>query len=156
MDQVPEGFTLLDPSKLKDPQVMELLEFWYERQEDSQVGVGFQFQEKGLAPLKLQGHEVSILPPSPPMTQRRTKLNKGSRKEVITWQDYIRPDSRRRRKHAAVVPVDEASEGEDFDFSQCDQSSSSELDLDNVEGRRPGLRLRSPREQTTKKSGKGE
>jgi hypothetical protein len=28
-DQLPEGFTLLDPSKMKDPQVQDLLDFWY-------------------------------------------------------------------------------------------------------------------------------
>ena len=28
-DQVPEGFMLLDPSKMKDPQIQELLNYWH-------------------------------------------------------------------------------------------------------------------------------
>ena len=43
-DQVPEGFTLLDPSKMKDPQIQELLNYWHSQQEGGEKGVGFEFQ----------------------------------------------------------------------------------------------------------------
>src|SRR5277367_518070 len=38
-DQVPNGFKLVDPSKMKDPQIKEILKFWYSKQEAS--GFGF-------------------------------------------------------------------------------------------------------------------
>jgi hypothetical protein len=40
-DEVPASFKLQDPSKMKDPQVMEILTFWYSKQESE--GVGFKF-----------------------------------------------------------------------------------------------------------------
>ena len=43
LDQVPEGFTLMDPSKMKDPQLNELLQFWHKRQEQNDDGIGFCF-----------------------------------------------------------------------------------------------------------------
>jgi hypothetical protein len=39
LDQVPEGFKLLDLSKMKDPQIKEILTFWYSKQEAN----GFRF-----------------------------------------------------------------------------------------------------------------
>ena len=39
-DQVPQGFKLLDPSKMKDTQINEILMFWYSKQE----GNGFRFK----------------------------------------------------------------------------------------------------------------
>ena len=42
-DQVPDGFKLLDPSKMKDPQIKEILTFWYLKQEAN--GFGFEFHQ---------------------------------------------------------------------------------------------------------------
>ena len=40
-EQVPDGFKLLYPLKMKDPQIKEILTFWYSRQEGN--GFGFKF-----------------------------------------------------------------------------------------------------------------
>jgi hypothetical protein len=58
-DQVPEGFTLLDPSKMKDPQIQELLNYWYERQQDEETGIGFKFQEDPNVKTRKRTHEES-------------------------------------------------------------------------------------------------
>ena len=52
VNQVPDGFTLLDSSKMKDPQVQELLDFWHKRQEEGEDGIGFQFQESSSSILR--------------------------------------------------------------------------------------------------------
>ena len=42
-DQVPDRFKLLDPLKMKDPQIKEILTFWYSQQESN--GFGFKFHQ---------------------------------------------------------------------------------------------------------------
>jgi hypothetical protein len=93
LDQLPEGVTLLDPSKMKDPQIQELLQFWRSRQENGDTGVGFQLKSdpnKNPRKRAQDNLEPSSSPP-PDEKQRRTK---GKQKQVLTWQDYIEPDSR--------------------------------------------------------------
>lgn len=41
LDQVLDGFKVLDPLKMKDPQIKEILTFWYLKQEAN--GFGFKF-----------------------------------------------------------------------------------------------------------------
>lgn len=46
-DQVPDDFKLLDPSKMKDTQIKDILRFWYSKQKDGGVGLKF-YQDKKL------------------------------------------------------------------------------------------------------------
>ena len=57
---VPDGFTLLDPSKMKDPQVQELLDLWHKRQEEGEDGIGFQFQELSSSVLRKRHRAGSV------------------------------------------------------------------------------------------------
>jgi hypothetical protein len=58
-NQLPEGFTLLDPSKMKDPQIQELLNYWYEWQQDEETRIGFKFQEDPNVKTRKWTHEES-------------------------------------------------------------------------------------------------
>jgi hypothetical protein len=58
-EQLPEGFTLLDPSKMKDPQIQHLLNYWYDRQQFHEKGVGFQFQVDPNVQVRKQSHSRS-------------------------------------------------------------------------------------------------
>ena len=44
-DQVPEGFKMLEPSKMKDLGIQALLNFWHQKQVDGDDGIGFRFRE---------------------------------------------------------------------------------------------------------------
>ena len=136
VDQVPDGFKLIDPSKMKDPQIKEILSFWYSKQEAS----GFRF--KFLQDDKLNGKkrlredtdsdaDSDAKAPSRPRTsQSRSKIkDKGKGKRVgksdERWTDHIVSDSRR-RKQRALAPSEESESGEVFDFASVDQMESSE------------------------------
>lgn len=144
-DQVPEGFTLMDPSKMKDPQVNEILEFWHERQEKNDDGIGFRFREDPNCPNpKRQRDESEPVTPEPPTKRRKgppvvekkaSNLVKGKQKgkqkaqSPGPWTDHIQPDSRRRR-----VRIRESSpssdSGESFDFTAVNAMLSDHEDGD--------------------------
>jgi hypothetical protein len=153
-EQVPEGFTLLDPSKMKDPEINELLNFWYERQEDSSDGIGFQFQANTNVQSRKRGRSNSDPPErmiqpehhprQPDRSKRSLKAHQsskpppGTQKKQKTpathWTTYIEPDSRRRRKRGTSVTSD--GSGESFDFTTVDEMQTSdefELEYDYEE-----------------------
>ena len=129
VDQVPDGFTLLDPSKMKDPQVQELLDFWHKRQEEGEDGIGFQFQESSSSVSRKRRRADSVADSST-AGHKAGKKEKGKGKAVdkeMMWTDHIQPDSRRRQTRkpgAGHLGLD--SSGEEFDFSQLSEAESSE------------------------------
>jgi hypothetical protein len=133
VDQLPEGFTLLDPSKMKDPQVQEVLNFWYKRQEDGEGGIGFQFQAQSSDQPRKRKRGASATPSTSDRTNR--KKQKGKAKEVLTWKDYIQPDSRRRKRRSGTVSLE--SSHEHFDFSRIDEMSS-DSDMAQNDNKKPG------------------
>jgi len=133
-DQLPEGFTLLDPSKMKDPQVQELLDFWYKQQVDGDEGIGFQFQSKATDEVRKRKRSTSSTRSDRPSLKRKEK-GKGKAKQVLTWKDYIQPDSRRRTRRSGSVSSE--SSQEEFDFSTIDQESSDSDPAHNVK-EKPG------------------
>ena len=91
LDQVPDGFTLLDPSKMKDPQVQALLDFWHKRQEEGEDGIGFQFQESSNS-LSKKRHWAASVADSSMVGHKAEKKEKGKGKAMdkeMTWSDYI-------------------------------------------------------------------
>ena len=119
-DQVPDGFKLVDPSKMKDPQIKEILTFWYSKQEANGFGFKFHRDEKlnGKKRTRDNGDcdsdtaadadadsesDADAKPPSRRRTRQGRSKNKGKgkRKGVEesggTWTDHIVPDSRRQK-----------------------------------------------------------
>jgi hypothetical protein len=130
-DQLPEGVTLLNPSKMKDPQIQELLQFWHSRQENGDTGVGFQLRsDPNKNPWKRVRHD-SEPSSSPPPDEKRRQM-KGKQKQVLTWQDYIEPDSRQRWTRYQSVLSD--ASGEAFDFGPVDQLDSTDEENGPVAG----------------------
>jgi hypothetical protein len=148
-DQVPDGFKLLDPSKMKDPQIKEILTFWYSKQETGGFGFKFHRDEKLNGKKRLR-HDADSDSDSDADTdsdsrsdsngktasgqarQGRSKgkgkgKGKGKRveKSEERWTDHIFPDSRR-RKRRALMPNDDEEPGEEFDFDAVDQMASSD------------------------------
>jgi hypothetical protein len=141
-DQVPDGFKLMDPSKMKDTQIKEILTFWYSKQECD--GFGFKLYRDE----KLNGRKRSRddsdadtdsdadpddRTPSRPRTKQSGSKGKGKgkgkgkmvEKPEERWTDHIVPDSRRSKRRALRSSEDEES-GEVFDFTSVDQMESSE------------------------------
>ena len=110
-DQVPEGFTLIDPSKMKDPQLNKILQFWHQKQEESINGIGFRFQGNSNGQTQKRVRDESK-----PAVQRKwpcqepasssTATGKGKEKARAKspecWMDHIKPDSRRRQGHVPL------------------------------------------------------
>lgn len=133
-DQVPEGFTLNDPSKMKDPQINEILHFWHRKQEESIDGVGFRFRTTSDVQTRKRVRDES----EPPVERKRqrqehttksTAAGKGKEKARAKsserWTDHIEPDSRRRRQFARESSVASCS-GESFNFTEVDMMASSD------------------------------
>lgn len=128
-NQVPDGFTLLDPSKMKDPQINELLNFWHSQQQDNDDGVAFRFHSKGEGSGPMSSMEKK--PDSPDPSVRRSKDGKGKQKASESWLDPITPDSRRRKRRRSLSTE---TSGEEFDFRGLDDMTENDEDV----GPRPG------------------
>jgi hypothetical protein len=129
-DQVPEGFTLMDPSKMKDTQINEILKYWHDRQETRKDGIGFLFQLTIKMPTKKHDRDDSEPPsptPEPGILQKQTRSqSKVSGKQKAQspekWTKYIQPDSRRRQKHRKLASGGSESEsGKSFDFTEVNR-----------------------------------
>ena len=133
-DQVPEGFTLIDPSKMKDQQLNEILQFWHQKQKESMDGIGFRFRENSNGQTQKRVRDES----EPPVQRKRqhqgpatksTVAGKGKQKAGLTssehWTDHIEPDSRRRQGRVPQSSVGSDS-GESFDFTEVDAMASSD------------------------------
>lgn len=133
-DQVPEGFTLIDPSKMKDPQLNEILQFWHQKQEESMDGIGFRFRGNSNVQTRKRVRDE----PEPPVQRKRQRQDpamksttggkgreKARAKSSERWTDHIEPDSRRRRGRVPQSSVASDS-GESFDFTEVDTMVSSD------------------------------
>lgn len=123
-DQVPEGFTLLDPSKMKDPQIQELLNYWHSRQEGGEKGVGFEFQGDERVNRRKPVRQTTPLSPDPSQ-QQRSKTGKGKERATELWVDPIMPDSCRRKRRRSLSAE---SSGEEFDFGSVERMEESDFD----------------------------
>ena len=162
-DQVPDGFKLLDPSKMKDPQIKEILTFWYSQQESNGFGFKFHRDEQLRGRKRSREHSDSDAdadsdaetPSHPTIKGHQSKRKgKGKGKMVETseerWTDHVVPDSRRRKRRALELSEDEES-GEEFDFGVVDQMESSE-DEDGPAQQQPKAGPSKPPYPTTRTS----
>jgi hypothetical protein len=147
LDQVLDGFKLLDPSKMKDPQIKEILTFWCSKQETDEFGFKFH-RDKKLNGKKRLRHDADSDSDSDAdadpnsrsdsngktaSRQARRGRSKGKgkgkgkrvEKSEERWTDHIFPDSQR-RKRRALMPSDDEEPGEEFDFDAVDQMASSD------------------------------
>jgi hypothetical protein len=137
-NQVPDGFKLLDPSKMKDSQIKEILTFWNSKQESD--GVGFNFYRDQNLKGKKRSRDNSdsdsdgdvdsdAKTPRHPRTRQSRRKDKGKGKMVDKpeerWTDHIVPDSRWCKRRAVRSSEDEEL-GEVFDFTSVDGMESSE------------------------------
>ena len=143
-DQVLQGFKLLDPSKMKDPQINKILMFWYLKQEGN--GFGFKCLQDDRSIRKKQARvdsdsdsnsdsdvnsepRRSCYPRTSISRSRSRSKSKGKGKMVERsedrWTDYIVPDSRR-KKWKVITRSEDEDDGEVFDFASVNQMESSD------------------------------
>jgi len=121
-DQLPEGFTLLDPSKMRDLQIEELLNYWFSRQRD---GIGFRFQgDEKVKRKREETPDESDDAPDEDSRKNAKQKKKGKEKVTEDWIDEIQPDSRRRKRRMSSC----SASSESFDFQEVNMMGDSDSD----------------------------
>jgi hypothetical protein len=126
-DQVPDGFKMLEPSKMKDPEIQALLDFWHQKQVDGNDGIGFRFREaepSGAMKTSKRVSSSSARPQKSEMMKGKTKVTKKLKKYGME-QTSEYPTGKTR---AAQQACDSDSSGEHFDFGGIDDGEDSAQD----------------------------
>ena len=127
---------------MKDPQIKEILTFWYSRQEGNVFSFKFHRDDKLNGKKRSRDYSDSdsnadadskAEKPSHRRTRLSQKKNKGKgkgkrvEKSEERWTDNIVPDLRQHKRRAITLSEDKGS-GKVFDFALVNQMKSSEED----------------------------
>lgn len=146
---LPSGFTLREPTRLKEQEMIRLLRFWLDRQ-DSGTDIPFKFKayrqsdgtvvaaRKGFSNLNsgyASGDELADDQSNPRNKEKKKSIHSGGKRSVDPKQTKGKRGATKRNKGKASkskprVDFDEESDGEFFDFSKVNDSSDDDSQSD--------------------------